>query len=121
MKFDYILLYVSNLNKTVSFYRELGFEVTERRMDNYVSAKLGDFELRCYDQSKVFFQQDVDRFKGAGVFIYINIDDVDMKYSDLVNKGLTPSGQPKDFEWGNREFAIKDPDGYKIVFYRKLI
>ncbi len=117
MKFDYILLYVSNLEKTASFYEKLGFEIT-KRTDNSIIVKLGDFELHCYDQAKVFFKQDVDRFKGAGVFFYIQTDDVDAKYSELTEKGLEPSGSPKDFEWGNREFAIKDPDGYKIIFYK---
>ena len=119
MKFDYILLYVSNLEKTADFYEKLDFEVI-KRTENYVAAKLYDFEIHCYDQSKVFFKQDVERFKGAGVFIYISVDDVDTKYSELVSKGLKPSGEPKDFGWGNREFAIKDPDGYKIIFYKKL-
>jgi len=119
MKLDYILLYVSDLNKTASFYEKLGFEIT-KRTDNKLIAKLGDFELRCYDQTKVFFKQDIDRFKGAGVFFYVVVEDVDVKYSELINKGLQPSGEPKYFPWGNREFAIKDPDGYKIIFYKKL-
>ncbi len=119
MKFNYILLYVSDLNKTASFYEKLGFEIA-KQTDNYIIAKLGDFELHCYDQAKVFFKQDIDRFKGAGVFLYINVDNVDEKYSELVNNGLNPSAPPKDFEWGNREFAIKDPDGYKLVFYSKI-
>ena len=119
MKFDYILLYVSNLNKTASFYEKLGLEIA-KKTDNSVVAKLDGLELHCYDQAKVFFKQDVDRFKGAGVFIYISVDDVDAKYSDLVNKGLQPSGEPKDFEWGNKEFVIKDPDGYKIIFYKEI-
>jgi len=120
MKFDYVLLYVSDLNKTADFYQKLGFEIV-KSTDNKIIAKLGDFELHCYDQSKVFFKQDVDRFKGAGVFFYVYVDDVDAKYAELKNKGLQPSGEPKDFEWGNREFAIKDPDGYKIIFYKEII
>lgn len=119
MKLDYILLYVSDLDKTASFYGKLGFEIA-KRTENKVVVKLGDFELHCYDQSKVFFKQDVDRFKGAGVFIYISADDVDGKYSELMSKGLQPSGKPKDFEWENKEFAIKDPDDYKIIFYKNL-
>jgi len=119
MKFDYILLYVSDLEKTASFYEKLGFEIA-KSTDNKRVAKLGDFELHCYDQSKVFFKQDIERFKGAGVFVYISVDDVDAKYSEVKSRGLEPSGEPKDFEWGNREFAIKDPDGYKIIFYKRI-
>lgn len=119
MKFDYILLYSSDLEKTAEFYEKLGFVIAERA-DDFMVAKLGNFELHCYDQSRVFFKQDVEKPKGAGVFIYIHTDDIDEKYSELVNEGLQPSGEPKDFKWGNREFAIKDPDGYKTVFYKKL-
>lgn len=119
MKFDYILLYVSDLKKTASFYEKLGFEIT-KQTDNKIVAELGGLGLHCYDQSKVFFKQDVERIKGAGVFFYISVDDVDKKHSELEDKGLEPSGEPKDFQWGNREFAIKDPDGYKIIFYKRI-
>ena len=119
MKFDYILLYVSDLKETASFYEKLGLEII-KSTENKIVAKLGDFELHCYDQSKVFFKQDIERFKGAGVFVYISVDDVDAKYSEVKSRGLEPSGEPKDFEWGNREFAIKDPDGYKIIFYKRI-
>jgi len=119
MKFDYILLYVSDLQATANFYEKIGFEIA-RLTANKVVAKLGNFELHLYDQSKVFFKQDVERQKGAGVFIYLSVDDVDEKYSELLSRGLQPSGKPKAFDWGNREFAIKDPDGYKIIFYKKL-
>lgn len=27
---------------------------------------------------------------------------------------------PRDWPWGNREFVLKDPDGYKLVFWHEL-
>lgn len=51
MKLDHLLLYVSNLDATASFYEKLGFAIPERT-DTHVVAKLGEFELYCYDQSK---------------------------------------------------------------------
>jgi len=27
------------------------------------------------------------------------------------------STEPKTWPWGKREFVVKDPDGYKLVFY----
>jgi catechol 2,3-dioxygenase-like lactoylglutathione lyase family enzyme len=30
-----------------------------------------------------------------------------------------PATEPRDWEWGNREFIIKDPDGYKLCFSQK--
>lgn len=120
MKIDHLLLYVSNLNETADFYEKLGFNIRERN-DSYLVVGVDDFELHCYDQAKVHFKQDADRLKGAGVFIYLLVDDVDKKYSELIAKGLKPSGKPTDWDWGNREFVIKDPNNYKIVVYKKLI
>jgi hypothetical protein len=34
--------------------------------------------------------------------------------------GITPSTEPKDWPWGQREFVVRDPDRYKPVFYLKL-
>ncbi|MHB1865000.1 MAG: VOC family protein [Candidatus Saccharimonadales bacterium] len=57
--------------------------------------------------------------KGAGLFIYISVDNVDEFYNGLIDKGLKPSSEPRDWPWGNREFVIRDPDGYKLVFFKK--
>jgi uncharacterized glyoxalase superfamily protein PhnB len=50
----------------------------------------------------------------------LSVDDVDSTYQELVDKGLTPSSQPREWPWGNREFVIRDPDGYKLVIFKKL-
>lgn len=52
--------------------------------------------------------------------IYLIVDDVDETYKELLEKGLKPSSEPRDWPWGNREFVIRDPDGYKLVFYREI-
>ena len=58
--------------------------------------------------------------KGAGLFLYFEVDDVDEYYEDLLSKGLKPSSEPRDWPWGNREFVIRDPDGYKLVFFHEI-
>jgi uncharacterized glyoxalase superfamily protein PhnB len=55
-----------------------------------------------------------------GVFTYIETNNVDEQFKLIINNGIKTSGEPKDWPWGKREFAVKDPDGYKIVFYSSI-
>jgi uncharacterized glyoxalase superfamily protein PhnB len=57
--------------------------------------------------------------KGAGVFLYIKVDDVEDFHSAALSKGLDPAGEPQLQPSGNREFALRDPDGYNLVFFQK--
>lgn len=119
MKLNSLLLYVSNLKKSSDFYKNLGFDIINK--GDYVDARLNDFDLRLLDENKAHFKQDSNREpKGSGVFVYLNVDDVDKLHKQLIAKGLNPSSSPRDWEWGNREFVIKDPDGYKLIFYKTL-
>ncbi len=114
-----ILLYVVNPHASADFYKKLGLEILKEDGDICI-VKTGGFTIQCFNQTKSQFKVDNEVKKGEGVFIYLQVEDVDAVYKELINKGLTPSGEPKDWEWGNREFVIKDPDGYKIVAYQPI-
>lgn len=117
---DTILLYVNDPNAAAEFYRQLGFAISPQQ-SAMIHATLGTVAFTLLDQSNAEFQQDTPiEPKGAGVFFCIKTDDIDGLHASLVSKGLKPSSAPRDWPWGNREFAIKDPDGYKLVFYRPL-
>ena len=57
--------------------------------------------------------------KGAGVFLYLSVDDVDEFHKSLLAQKMKPSTQPQDQPWGNREFIIRDPDGYQLVIFKR--
>jgi len=116
---DHILLYSSDLDTSEAFYKDIGFKT--KRNNDFIEAKLGRSKLVLFDQSKVHFKKEVKiEPKGAGVFIMINVDDVNDYHKSITSKGLSPSSDPKDWPWGNREFVIKDPDGYKLVFFEEI-
>lgn len=119
-KLNSLLLYVSDVNASAKFYQDLGFTITKETQEMCI-AKLGDFELHCHDQDSVRFKEESKiKPKGGGVFIYVAVENIDDYYKSLIDKGVNPSSKPRDWDWGNREFVIRDPDGYKIVFYQKL-
>ena len=119
-KFHSNLFFVSNLDNTVKFYENLGFEVS--KSDETVRIKLDNFTLAFIDESNVGIDKEVGIIpKGIGVFTYVEVEDVDKQFEEVKGKGIKTSSEPKNYPWGKREFAVKDPDGYKIVFYSSII
>jgi len=117
-----IVCYVKDTAKTADFYEALGFIIDKREAD-HVSIRLNWFWMDFHPQDKEDkpdFQREANLDnKGAGQFTYIKVEDVDAYYQNLLDKGLQPSSEPRDWPWGNREFVIRDPDGYKLVFFQK--
>src|SRR5690606_11003778 len=107
-----LVCYSKDTAKTAEFYEKLGFTF-DRREPDHLSILLGEFWIDFHPQDKEDkpdFQKEANlENKGAGQFLYIKVDDVDAFYEDLLKKGLTPSSEPKDWPWGNREFVIRDP------------
>lgn len=119
-KLDSLLFYVTDTHKTAKFYSKLGFEIIKEQ-NNFTLARLKDFELHFHDKTEVTFRNEsFIEPKGAGIFIYINVKNIDEYYQSLKERELKPSSKPFNWPWGNREFVIRDPDGYKLVFYEKI-
>jgi catechol 2,3-dioxygenase-like lactoylglutathione lyase family enzyme len=57
--------------------------------------------------------------KAGAVHVYLSVDDVDAFHKELLAKGLKPAGEPRDWPSGNREFILRDPDGYNLVFFKR--
>lgn len=57
-------------------------------------------------------------FAGYGAYITIEVDDVDALYSKLRAKKVPIAIEIRDEIWGDRHFAIKDPNGVGIDLVR---
>lgn len=53
-------------------------------------------------------------FKGEGVYLTIEIEDVDRLYKEIKAKGIKIQIDIRDEPWGDRHFAITDPNGVNI-------
>ena len=117
-----ITCYVKDLKKTSKFYEALGFEI-KKRDPNHITVYLNwfwiDLVLIAKEEKPEFLKEANLSEKGAGLFVNISVENVDDYYKGLLSKGLKPSSEPRDWPWGNREFVIRDPDGYKLVFFQK--
>ncbi len=53
-------------------------------------------------------------FKGEGLFLTIEVEDVDKLYNEVKAKGIDIKIELRDEPWGDRHFAITDPNGVNI-------
>lgn len=119
IKLNRILLYVTDPHQSARFYEKLGFEIKEES-DDFAIASLDSFLIHLHNQKVTHFPKDAKtKNKGAGVFIYIEVDDIEKFHQGLIAKGITPSSSPRDWPWGHIEFAIRDPNRYKIIIYQR--
>lgn len=53
-------------------------------------------------------------FQGQGMYLTIEVDDVDKVYTELKQKGIDIKIDLREEPWGDRHFAIEDPNGIGI-------
>jgi catechol 2,3-dioxygenase-like lactoylglutathione lyase family enzyme len=53
-------------------------------------------------------------FNGKGMFLTIEVDDVDKIYNDIKKMDVDIKIDIRDEPWGDRHFAIEDPNGIGI-------
>ncbi len=57
-------------------------------------------------------------FGGKGVFFTIEVDDVDAEYKRISELKVPIEVELKDEEWGDRHFAVLDPNGIGVDIVR---
>lgn len=53
-------------------------------------------------------------FQGQGIYLTIEVDDVDKMYEVMRQKHIPIKIELRDEPWGDRHFAIEDPNGVSI-------
>lgn len=107
----------NKLAATKSFYTEvLGFGVTFENEFYLLMHTPGhtselSFLLPDHPSQQSLFQP---AFGGQGVYLTIEVDDVDKLYEEIRNKGIDIKIEIRDEPWGDRHFAIQDPNGVGI-------
>lgn len=109
------------LAETKDFYvNQLGFGVTFEN-EFYLllhtpnhEAELS-FLLPNHPSQQPLFQP---AYQGQGMYLTIEVDEVDKLYQELKDKGVEIKVVIRDEPWGDRHFAIQDPNGIGIDFVK---
>jgi lactoylglutathione lyase len=112
----------NDLEKSLAWYRDVvGFAVEERWEHE---GKLAGVQLRAGNVVFMLGQDDWkkgrDRKKGEGFRLYcMATGDIDAFAKGIVARGGTLDHPPTDQPWGMRDFALTDPDGFKITIAKE--
>lgn len=123
------LIFVFDMSRSLTFYRDLlGFEVVsaspevntaEGRFSHWMWLRSGAVEIMLntkYDSNERPPQADAGIAVHHGdTAFYIGCDDVEIVHDQLTSRGLK-APRPTMAPYGLKLFAVKDPDGYEIVF-----
>ena len=132
LKFNKIIpeLAVSNLEKSLKFYKVVGFKIEYDRPENkFAFISLGEIQFMLQEISNT------DKWKlapltypfGNGINFQLEIDNLNEIYNNLKNSNYKISFDIEE-NWyrqnnkllGNREFLVQDPDGYLLRFSEDL-
>ena len=107
----------AKLSETKAFYTDLlGFGVSFENefyllMHTPGRASEISFLLPNHPSQQPLFQK---AFEGSGMYLTIEVDDVDKVYADLKEKKAVIIIPIRDEPWGDRHFSIRDPNGIGI-------
>lgn len=107
----------ANLKQTKSFYIDvLNFGVTfenEFYLLLHTPNKEAEisFLLPNHPSQQSLFHKE---FNGQGAYLTIEVEDVDAHYKGIKDKGIKIEIDIRNEPWGDRHFAIVDPNGVAI-------
>ena len=111
----------SKMKETKEFYLKiLGFGVTFENEFYLLLHTPGhsseiSFLLPHHPSQQPFFHEP---FQGQGLYLTIEVEDVDGLYADLKKQNVAIKIELRDEPWGDRHFAIEDPNGIAIDLVR---
>jgi uncharacterized glyoxalase superfamily protein PhnB len=110
-------LTVDDLQRSLTFFTGLGFEVEDRWADNGqllgVMLKAGTVQLGLsQDDGK----KGRDRVKGVGMRLYVETkDDIDEIANRAKASGVALTSEPHETEWKSRAFDATEPSGFLVT------
>ena len=114
-----IEFFVSDVERSLAFYKTLGFDVA-KRYDDWILLRRGDIKLALQGDAHAvegphYFTPHIQRTpRGTGVEVSIQVADVDAEYIRARTAGLNIVKSIQDRPWKARDFRVADPDGYFI-------
>lgn len=123
-------LSVTNLKNSLNFYKTIGFKIEYERPENkFVFISLGEIQFMLQEITKndKWTLSPLTYPFGNGINFQLEVNNLDQIYNNLKNNNYkiafdieTNWYRQDDKLLGNKEFLVKDPDGYLLRFSEDL-
>ena len=116
---------VSDLRRSMQFYRLLGLDLPEEPAEDHVEATMANGTRLMFDTEEVIrsFLPGWSRTNGNQVSLAFQCEspaEVDEVYARVVAAGFEGEKEPWDAFWGHRYALLGDPDGVRVNLYAEL-
>ena len=121
-RLDYVILYASELEDSIRFYRDvigLEFRFSE---NGYAEFATGSTKFGLYEAARVrgLIGSPPASSDGPACEVALIVDDVDAEAIRLRAAGATILAEPTDRPWGHRTLHVADPDGNVVEFAQEI-
>lgn len=110
MNLNQVTLPATDVERSASFYRTLGFVQIVSSLPSYA-------RFECPDGATFSLHQVASVVQDSGVVVYFECDDLDATYRALLERGVRFDSEPTDQRWLWREAYLRDPDGNVLCLY----
>jgi lactoylglutathione lyase len=116
----YVILYVSDLDASIAFYRDvvgLPYRFTDA---GYAEFGTEGTRFALYERRRAEWLTGRTVMPGPAAEIVLLVDHVDAHASRLAALGTTVLSGPADRPWGHRTVHIADPDGFVVELAEEI-
>jgi len=120
-KIDHIVVWVRDLEKSMAFYKTLGFEIDEKSLDYYRRGERPFVAVKAGPHNQIDLRPNpnwvpVEREKGNMQHVNVVVDgieDIQVLIDELGKRGIKPDFGP-EVQGGSWRIDIYDPDNNRI-------
>ncbi len=111
MNINQITIPVIDVQKSIEFYKKLGLILIVESLPHYA-------RFQCPDGNATFSLHQVSQVtSGEGIWIYFEVEKLDLFVELLINQGIVFEELPNDKPWLWREARLKDIDNNQLILY----
>jgi lactoylglutathione lyase len=116
----HVILFVSDLARSVEFYRDVaGLE--HRFTDaGYAEFGTGATRFALYERRRAEWLTGHPVRPGPAGEVVLIVDDVNAVATELNRRGVPLLADPADRPWGHRTLHVADPDGFVVEFAQEI-
>jgi catechol 2,3-dioxygenase-like lactoylglutathione lyase family enzyme len=110
MNLNQITISVADVEKSIEFYENLGLRLIVKSLPKYA-------RFECLHGETTFSLHQSSVWNSGGTWLYFEIENLDQKVAELLQKGFVFEELPTDKEWLWREARIKDLDNNQLILF----